>query len=176
MKRFLLNVLTGLLCAALILGAICIGSVRGWRQEREKAMTTLTDELSAGLEERAMDAANLAVVIARHLPEDDERLIRLREIQAILVNARMEAPDLIAADADLTALALSLGQSLPELSSVQASPRDQAYISALTRTLGESTGIGNAFQLLAEGFNDRLLRSPTGWIARLFGVSTLTVQ
>ena len=176
MKKTLLNVLSGLLCAALVIGAVCIGSVRGWQRERDQALTTLTDELSAGLEERAMDAANLSVVVTRHLDDSDERLIRLREIQSILANDRMEAPDLIAADADLTELAQSLGQSLPELASVQASARDQAYISALTRTLGENTGISNAYQLLAEGFNNSLMNAPTGWIARLFGVTTIDAQ
>ncbi|MCH5286404.1 MAG: hypothetical protein J1E43_03210 [Christensenellaceae bacterium] len=176
MKKALLNVLCGILCAALIISAVSIGAVRGWQKEREKALTALSGELSEGLEERAIDAANLTVVVSRHLDASDERLAQLQELRLLLTNHASSPDVLIQADADLTALAQSLGQSLPELASVQASARDQAYISTLTRTLGETTGIGNAYESLARGFNNRLVNSPTGWIARLFGVSLIDVE
>lgn len=172
MKQTLLNILCGLLCAALIISAVCIGAVRGWQVEREEALTALSGELSGVLEERVMDAANLIVVVSRHLDASDERLTRLQELRATL-SGQASADALLQADADLSALALSLGQSLPQLASVQASVRDQAYISTLTRTLGENTGLGNAYQLLGEAFNQRLASHPTGWIARLFGVKAI---
>lgn len=176
MKKILLNVLCGLLCAALLIGAVCIGAVRGWQGEREKALSALSDELSIGLEERAMDAANLSVVVSRHLAVSDERLVRLQELRLLLSSGTADAYQLIQTDAELTELARSLGQELTELSSVQASPRDQAYISTLTRTLAENTGMSNAYEALVVEFNSRLIDSPTGWIARLFGVSLIGVQ
>lgn len=176
MKNALLNILCGLLCAALLVGALCIGSVRGWNREREEALTVLSTELSAQLEERAMDAANLAVVAARHLNASDERLKQLQDLRAALTDPSADADALVKADAALTELAQALGQSLPQLASVQASGRDQAYVSSLTRTLSEHTGISNAYELLARDFNNRLINSPTGWLARLMGVSLLEVE
>ena len=176
MKKTLLNILCGILVAALLIGAACIGAVRGWQREREEALSALSGELSQVLEERAMDAANLIVVASRHLDASNEQLTRLQELRSLLSDRITKAEDLIAADADLTALAQSLGQSLPELASVRASARDQAYISTLTRTLGENTGISNAYQLLSEAFNQRLTSSPTGWIARLLGVPLIDVH
>ena len=177
MKRTLLNILGGLLAAAMLLGAVCIGAVRGWQGEREAALMALSEDdgLRDLLEERAMDAANLTVVAARILPEDDERLARLRDVRAVLTSGMTEAPDLIAADRELTELAQSLAM-LPALSSVQISPRDLAYISTLTRALTEPTSVGERYADLARGFNNRLISSPTGWIARMFGVSVIEVE
>ena len=176
MKRTLLNILCGILVAALLIAAVCIGAMRGWQGEREKALTALSGELFGVLEERAMDAANLIVVTSRHLDAADERLMKLQALQLLLSDRASSPDELIQADADLTALAQSLGQSLPELASVRASARDQAYISTLTRTLAESTGIGNAYHLLVEAFNQRFTSSPTGWIAQLLGVPLIDVQ
>ena len=41
MKQTLLNILCGILCAALLAGAVCIGAVRGWGQERANALLAL---------------------------------------------------------------------------------------------------------------------------------------
>lgn len=173
MKQTLLNILCGLLCAALITGAVCIGAVRGWEQERAETLRTLSvGELASSLEERAMDAANLIVVISRHLDASDERLTRLQELRAIL-SSQTSADALVQADAELTALAVSLGQELPELASVQASARDQAYVSTLTRTLSEATDFSEAYAAIVRNFNNGLINSPTGWIARLFGVKII---
>lgn len=170
MKKTLLNILCGILCAALVIGALCIGAVRGWEQERGNALRTLSEgELSASLEERAMDAANLIVVISRHLDASDERLTRLQELRATL-SSQASADALVQADAELSTLVSRLEQELPELASVQASARDQAYISTLTRTLSESSDLSEAYATIVRSFNNRLINSPTGWIARLLGV------
>ena len=170
MKKTLLNILCGILCAALVIGALCIGAVRGWEQERGNALRTLSEgELSASLEERAMDAANLIVVISRHLNASDERLTRLQELRATL-SSQASADALVQADAELSTLVSRLEQELPELASVQASARDQAYISTLTRTLSESSDLSEAYATIVQSFNNRLINSPTGWIARLLGV------
>ena len=176
MKNTLLNILCGVLCAALLVGALCIGAVRGWSREREEAMTAFSSGGAELLEERAMDAANLIVVASRHLDASDERLARLKELRALLADPAEHANAILQADEELAGLAASLGQSLPELASVKASARDQAYISTLTRTLAEPSALGESFADLARSFNNRLINSPTGWIARLFGVSTIRVQ
>lgn len=177
MKQTLLNILCGILCAAMIIGAVCIGAVRGWQNERNEALTTLSagGELSVQLEERAMDAANLIVVVSRHLDASDERLVRLQELRALL-SSQADAGALVQADAELTSLAQSLGQSLPGLASVQADARDQAYISTLTRTLGESTNVSESYADIVRSFNNRLINSPTGILARLLGVPLLDLE
>lgn len=173
MKRTLLNILCGILCAALVISAVCIGAVRGWKQERANTLLTLsTGELAASLEDRVMDAANLIVVISRHLDPSDERLARLEELRAIL-SSQASSDILVQADAELTTLASKLEQELPELANVQASARDRAYVSTLTRTLSETTDISEAYAIIVRNFNNGLVNSPTGWIARLFGVSLI---
>lgn len=123
-----------------------------------------------------MDAANLIVVASRHLDASDGQLERLKELRALLANPAEHADAILRADAELTELAASLGQSLPGLASVQASARDQAYISTLTRALTEPSTLEQSYADLAFSFNNRLINSPTGWIARFFGVSLIDVQ
>ena len=170
MKRTLLNILCGILCAALLVGAVCIGAVRGWGQERANTLRTLSGgELAPSLEERAMDAANLIVVLSRHLEPSDERLKRLQELRVIL-SSQADADTLVRADAELSTLVSALEQELPQLASLQASARDQAYASTLSRTLRESTELSEAYEIIVRNYNNKLIQSPTGWIARLFGV------
>lgn len=119
-----------------------------------------------------MDAANLIVVVSRHLDASDERLTRLQELRAILTS-QGSADALVQADAELTTLVSALAQELPELASVQTSARDQAYVSTLTRTLSESTDFSEAYAIIVRNFNNGLINSPTGWIARLFGVKPI---
>lgn len=174
MKNTLLNILCGILCAALMISAVCIGAVRGWERERANTLLTLSaGELSASLEERAMDAANLIVVVSRHLDPADERLARLKELRTALTSPTASADALVQADAELSALVSALAQELPELASVQASARDQAYVSTLTRTLSETTDLSEAYADIVRDFNNKLINSPTGWVARLFGVSLI---
>ena len=173
MKRTLLNILCGILVAALLIAAVCIGAVRGWGQERANTLRVLTvGELAPSLEERAMDAANLAVVVARHLDPSDERLTRLQELRALL-SSQQNADQLVQAIAELSTLADSLAEELPQLASMQASARDQAYLSTLSRTLGESAEFSEAYAIIVRNFNNKLINSPTGWIARLLGVQTI---
>ena len=80
------------------------------------------------------------------------------------------------ADAAISAAAAHLASLLPELPSVQASPRDQAYISTLTRTLSEDAGAADAFAAAVQDYNARLTGSLTGRLAMLLGVEPLTAQ
>ena len=68
-----------LLTVVMAAGAVCIGAVRGWTGERDAALGVFSESGSLGseLQNRAMDAANLAVVASRHLSGDaDVALLR----------------------------------------------------------------------------------------------------
>ena len=175
MKTSLSTLLCAALCVILTACALCVGSVRGWSSEREAALNSLSSEgaLHTQLQNRAMDAANLAVVVARHVPAEDARLTKLADIRRTLESEKSTIEDLAQADSELTALALSIGQELPQTSSVQASARDQAYIATLTRTLGEATGMADSYAAKVEDYNDRLTSSLTGRLAMLLGVEAL---
>lgn len=175
MKTSLSTLLCAALCVILTACALCVGSVRGWRSERVAALNSLSSEgeLHTQLQNRAMDAANLAVVVARHVSADDARLTKLAEIRRTLESGKSTIEDLAQADSELTSLALSIGQELPAAASVQASARDQAYIATLTRTLGEATGMADSYAARVEDYNDRLTSSLTGRLAMLLGVEAL---
>ncbi len=178
MKETLMTVLCMTLTVALVVGAILLGAVRGWSGERDAALHSISEggELAEMLENRAMDAANLYVVAARHLPETDETLAALRRCRDTLTDERADGQALALADAALTDAALTLAETLPALDSVRQSARDQAYISTLTRTLGEATGLTRSYAAIVEDFNARLNRSLTGKLAMLLGVQPLAAQ
>jgi len=175
MKTSLSTALCAALCVLLTVSALFVGAVRGWSGERDAALHALSaeGELYAQLQNRAMDAANLAVVAARHVPAEDGRLTQLTQLRRTLESGKSAVEELVQADGELTDLALVLGQELPQLASVQASARDQAYIATLTRTLGEQTGMAETYAARVEDFNDRLTSSLTGRLAMLLGVEAL---
>lgn len=175
MKNRISIILSCVLCAMLIAAAVCIGAYRGWSGEREEALTALTDggEMYALLETRAMDAANLAVVAARHLPADDEALSALRSASALMLSGAAEPEELMLADNVITETARRFANELPGLSSVQSSKRDRAYVSMLTGTLCKKTGLAQSYAALVEDFNQRMRSSLTGRLAMLLGVSPL---
>jgi len=177
-KGVLSTVMCVLLALALAAFAVGSGAVRGWSGEREKALHILTgDSRMAGtLANRAMDAANLAVVAARHLPQEDVHLQALRHAHQVLTGGHAAAAELAQADAALTETALALAEALPQLATVQASQRDQVYIATLTRTLAEGTDASGAYLAAAEDFNARMQRSLTGRLAMLLGVELLAAQ
>ncbi len=178
MKNTLTTLACALLCAALVIGGICHGAVRGWRAEQDKVLHPDRQEgtVYAALSERAMDAANLCVVAARHLPADDSRLTELRSLRATLENEQATTVLLAQADQRLTALALQLADELPKLDTVQQSPRDQVYISTLTRILGEASGSGSSYLTQVRAFNHRLRSSFTGRLAIALGVMPLAEE
>ena len=179
------NNLTGALCVVLAVvlaaGAVCLGAYRGWSGERSQVLESLNREgdMAQSLQNRAMDAANLAVVASRHVKEGDEGYAdaaALREAYAAMTSGSADADAMVRADAAISAAAARLAVLLPELSSVQASPRDQAYISTLTRTLSEDAGAADAFAAAVQDYNARLTGSLTGRLAMLLGVESLTAQ
>lgn len=171
------TVLSWLLCAVLIGCALCVGFTRDWQKQRAEVLNALTQDsaLVEQLQNRAMDAANLAVVVARHLDQEDAALGVLKEASSLLLSGETKPEVLLAADESLTRAAASLRETLLPLPSVRASARDQAYISMLTRTLSEGADIASAYRTLAEDFNHRLNGSATGAIARLLGVHPLSI-
>lgn len=177
MKNKLSNVLFALLCAGILLAALGIGAVRGWSADRTEVLAALTrgGEMRMQLEYRGMDAANLAVVAARHLPADDADLTALRQASSVLLSDTEDAEAILAADAAITRIALDFAQELPLLPSIQASSRDQAYVTSLTGALGKKNGLTHSYTLLVEDFNRKLATSLTGKVAMLLGVSPLPV-
>lgn len=175
MKTRINTILGVALCVALVVAAVCIGAYRGWSADRSETLNALTadGEMHALLENRAMDAANLAVVAARHLPADDEDLTALRDASALMLSGKAGTEELMLADDVITGVALRFASELPELSSVQSSKRDKAYVSMLTGTLGKKTGLSHSYTLLVEDFNQRLSSDLTGRLAMLLGVSPL---
>lgn len=174
MKNTLTNILCVVLVAAMVVVAVGIGAVRGWNNQREEALSALSEagELGASLQVRAMDAANLAVVAARHLTNDAD-VAALRAAYDTICGSKSAPDQLAAADEAISAAAASLAQKLPGLATVQASARDKAYISSLTRTLSETSGASTAYAAIMEDYNTRLASSPTGRLAMLLGVSPL---
>lgn len=175
MKNTLSTVLGVIICVVLVAAALCVGTVRGWSADREEALNALTaeGEMYTLLQNRAMDAANLAVVAARHLPADDEDLAALRGASSLMLSGKAGAEELMMADDTLTDVALRLADELPDLASVQASTRDKAYVSMLTASLGKKTGLTHTYTKLVEEFNRKLTTSPTGRLAMLLGVDPL---
>lgn len=175
MKNTLTTILCILLSAALAAGAVCIGARNGWLKERDNAIAAFSGGESAdSFETRAMDAANLYVVAARHLSADDPRLAALQDARATLQSQTVTSSDKAQADVALTSLAQELSTVLPALDSVQASPRDQVYVAALTRTLTQGHD-AVAYALSARDFNQRMEASLTGRLAMLLGVDLIDI-
>ena len=170
------TVLCILLAVVLTLSAVMVGAYRGWRGERHSVLDSFTSDstLRTYLDTRAMDAANLRVVAARHLSSDDASLAALARDRKTLSDARATVDAIVAADSELTQTAASLRQTLPTLASVQASSRDQAYITTLTRTLMEAQSVTDSYNAQVESYNRRLNSSLTGKLAQLLGVQPLT--
>lgn len=164
------------LAVALTLAAVALGAYRGWSGQRQEVLEAFSGDatLRDYLEERAMDAANLRVVAARHLDAADPRLAELTQARKTLISPDATVEELAAADAALTALAAQLQQELPQLESVQQSSRDQAYITTLTRALMEAQSVTDSYNAQVESFNQRLQSSLTGKLAQLMGVQPLT--
>jgi len=175
MKISIGNIVTVIICIVLLVAAVCVGAVRGWSDERSAALSALTStgDMRTQLEYRGMDAANLAVVAARHLPAEDAALAALRKASSTLLSDTDDVNRILEADAAITDAALRLADTLPGLATVQASDRDRTYISMLTATLGKKSSITHSYTLLVEDYNERLTTSLTGKLAMLLGVSPL---
>lgn len=175
MKIRLSNILFAALCIALLSASLCIGAVRGWSIERNEILSAMegSGELRNQFEYRGMDAANLCVVAARHLPEEDADLIALRQASDVLLSTDADAHALLQADADITAIARTFAAILPDLPSVQASARDQMYISTLALALDSRNSLTLTYTEMINDFNQRLAGSPTGQLAMFFGVDPL---
>ena len=175
MKFIRSKLFTPLLCTILILFAVCIGAIRGWNEERSAALAALTasGDMRTQLENRGMDAANLAVVAARHLPDSDADLAALREGSHVLLSGTEDVSVILSADEAITNAALHLAETLPALESVQSSSRDSTYVTMLTATLGKKSSLTHTYTLLVEDFNTRLEGSLTGRLAMLLGVKPL---
>ncbi len=169
MKEKIINILSVVGCIVLLIIALCIGAVGGWRDEKETLYAS-APEMGQALQNRAMDAANLAVVAARHVTDTDPSVMALREAFELLQRNDLTMQQLLDADKALANAVADLAQRLPALPSMQASARDTAYLTALTRTLSVDSGLDTVLTEAQEAFDKRLSSSLTGRIAMLFGV------
>lgn len=176
MKKRGSTALSIVLAVALVFSAVFLGAYRGWAGERSKVVESFTTDkqLKEYLDIRAMDAANLRVVAARHLDSGDTRLSALNQVRKTLTDGNATVEKLVDADAELTQVALELQSALPQMDSVLQSSRDQAYITTLTRTLANPISVTESYNAKVETFNDGLRTTPTGWLAQMFGVTPLT--
>lgn len=182
MKQKLLNAISIILCVLMVAAALLIGIRSGWMDERQEALNqqgAWVVDSSTDLERLnsyAADCANLAVVAARHLGTDDLRVVTLRSAYAAYAEDASSAQlaALAQANAQAAEAAAALAEELPALASVQASERDQVYVSTLCRVVATPPScIHSASQEAAAQFNARLNASLLGRLAMLLGVQPL---
>ena len=177
MKQKLLNALSVIICAFLLLVALTIGVKFGWIDERDRALQACqgwaVDEGGwTPLNDYAADCANLAVVASRHLGAEDERVTALRNAAGAFAEVTDETlPALQEANEAAARAAASLSEALPALESVQASARDQVYLRTLTRVVAAPPDVlHSASRDAAERFNEQLDSALLGRLAKLMGV------
>lgn len=177
MKNKLSVALSVLVCAVLILAALGIGAVKGWKQERTDVTGALQSggELYSLRQTRAMDALNLLAVAERHLPADDSDLTSLREAAEVLRSAETDPLRLQEADEVISAVTERFADRLPAIESVKARKRDADYVAALSASLSRDKGLSVRYARSAEDFNSRLSSSLMGKLAQLLGVDPLPV-
>jgi len=177
MKNSLSTFFCILLTIVMVAGAVCIGALRGWHNECVATLEAVSvgSDLSEPLRNRGMDAANLAVVASRHLAPKDPDVVSLQQAYFKICKTNSSALERAQADAIIAIAAASLAERLPELASVQASQRDQAYISALTRTLSQPTTFAEDYTAALEDYNTRLKSSLTGKLAMLLGAEPIPI-
>jgi len=115
------------------------------------------------------------VVASRHLAPKDPDVVSLQQAYFKICKTNSSALERAQADAIIAIAAASLAERLPELASVQASQRDQAYISALTRTLSQPTTFAEDYTAALEDYNTRLKSSLTGKLAMLLGAEPIPI-
>ena len=168
------KILSVVLVILFICAALCVGSFRGWARERDKAAELLSSsDLAQVVDTRAMDAMNLSVVAKRHLPETDSDLVKLIESADMMLRSGNNMRTRVVYDDPLVKAAASLAERLPALPSVQASARDQAYITTLTRALMSGDSSLEAYNKITREFNNRMNDSLTGKLAMLLGLKPL---
>lgn len=173
MKNKASGALSILLCAVLVLVGLCVGCTRSWTADRDKALADLgkNEQLVQALSERGMDAANLAVVVARHLDASDADLVSLRKVSETLMNPGRKFAEAIAADRQLTDLAASLARRLPDLEG-----RDKDYMVTLTGRISAAS-VATVFSAdldqACDAFDKKLTSWPIKMIAQLFGAQTM---
>lgn len=168
MKITLSHIVSILICLVLVAAAVCIGAVRGWSSERDG----LQSDMNALLEIRAMDAANLCVVAARHVPGDAD-LVRLQAASALLLGNSGSFEERTAADEVITEAALALTNRLASMPTVQSNKRDSGYVAMFTDVLNVRSSLARKLGPEVSDFNNRLSGDLTGKLAMLLGVSTL---
>ncbi len=156
----------------LAVGSVVFGAYRGWSEERARVNETYTG-LEAMLQTRVESAYNVLAVAKRHVPDDDETFLRVKDELSTLESASKTLPQKARANEDLTRDAAALLADLAQKDSVKGDDRDLMYVTSyLPQMLAESEAktAGAAYNQAAAEFNARMRGTFSGWIARLLGV------
>ena len=155
----------------MVLFGVVFGAYRGWNEER-----AMVEETWAGLESmlqaRVESAYNVLTVAGRHLPQDHEAVVRLRNARDTL-EGENSLSEKAAANEELTRAAKDVLALLVETPSVQQDSRDRMYAeSYLPQMLAQSEEktAGAQYNIAAAQFNERLSASLSGKIASLLGI------
>lgn len=165
--KLLIGILSMLL---MMLVAFGIGSYRGFNDEKlqvDLALASLSDVMVTRIEM----ANNLLTVAKRHLPQDDELILKVRQdIQALScesLSQKAQANERLENDSVL------LLDRLEALGSVIADSRDYSYVTGyLPRGFEQSAQWADAdlYNSAAKKYNDRLKGTLNGRTALFLGV------
>lgn len=169
--RAAIKLFAGILAMLLMmLAAFGVGSYRGFTREKlqvDLALGSLSDLMNTRIEM----ANNLLTVAKRHLPQDDELVLQIKE------DIRMLSGESLAlkaqANEQLGEHSALLLYRLAALDSVTADARDYSYVTGyLPRGFEQSAQWADAglYNSAAQKYNDRLQNTLNGKTALLLGV------
>ncbi|MHC1785669.1 MAG: hypothetical protein AB9880_01205 [Christensenellales bacterium] len=160
-----------LLMICMMASAILWGAHKGWSAQRlqvDEALDSLRDMLGT----RSEVIANILTVASRHLPKDDEQLSQMR-LDRDLLTGRLDLPGKAAANERLGRNAEAVLSRLAADPAVQGDARDNLYVTQmLPQALDQSQSLVQeaAYNTQAADFNQRLLSSFSGALARFLGI------
>ena len=154
----------------MMLAAFAIGSYRGFTEEKlqvDLALGSLSDVMNTRIEM----ANNLLTVAKRHLPQDDELILKVRQdildLSGESLTRKAQANERLGDNSEL------LLNRLETLDSVIADSRDYSYVTGyLPRGFEQSAQWADAglYNSAARKYNDELKGSLNGQVAMLLGV------
>lgn len=170
-KRTSRRLLSILLTLAMVAAALVWGAYQGWKGELRLVESSLA-QVEERLKLRLETSQNILTVARRHLPGSEPALRSLRE-DAEAISAKGSLPDRAKAAQNARTHALQLLKLLEGTPSVKEDSRDSMYVLQLLPQQLEQSAAGGwqeEYNLRADGYNQGLKGSFSGWLARLVGV------
>lgn len=165
-----------LISLLLLVFGLVYGDVSGHADERARADALLRGEsgLLTVIAYRAADGLNLCVVADRHLAADAD-VEALRAAAAALRKGSGALPAVKAGDQTLAGAFGAVAAKLRATPSFQQSERDRQYLEMLSADFSQygQNEIFDAYNKAAEAFNQKLLETLPGKLARFLGVKPL---